>query len=681
MESYAMPKTSDRRFAVLIGIDRYDTPFVDDLFGCVEDVRLTEGYLRSLANISNISKLTSPVDPDPHGCLTNLLPTLANVINVLETLAANAREKDFIYIHYSGHGARLPTLFDLKNGDEDEALLLVSESGQKVDSLRDVELAFLLNAITERGAIVTIVLDCCHSAGATRSVARLSGIRGMGKIPADALVARDALYPESLLQKSWLARGKSSGRAASVMKHWMTSSIGIEFLAACLANQTAQEIQPPNKKPRGLFTSCLLGVLEDNRNSVGDLTCDMVYNLVARKVATHEDSKRRQDVVFGGQRSRGFFLVGDVSQAVTTVTNTTYRTDGLVHLELNAGHAHAVVDGDEFALYSPDKTLADITDYHSYLAICKVFAVNDFVSQAVVDVPRDTDNKSDNHFSIQAGCKAVLLRNILKRHVTSPRTVRVLPYGEEVPRQAVEAVKDRVRADGKIIELDDLGSSSFEVSVKRENCFEISFIHNTKTGVKAMVRTHSVDALLLLLAHLAIYYNILDLDIPATAGGLVVQATGVLPAGIQPPKPLKISDGSTPLNVSGVESLEFSDPLDIPDGASLRVRVRNTSFKPIYIEILNLEPSWQAIDFFITMGISPIPSGSIQTETFDTILVLGTTSDRTNFPSTVLPQLHETSEGWASSMGLIWSRGLSYGARLPQWYVQRLDVRAVPAPR
>jgi hypothetical protein len=94
-------------------------------------------------------------------------------VNALKNLG-NDKEKpqkgDFVYIHYSGHGARTTTIFaDLKKetDDIDEALVPCDiNMGGKY--LRDYELGALLENLVAKGLIVTLVLDCCHSGGALR---------------------------------------------------------------------------------------------------------------------------------------------------------------------------------------------------------------------------------------------------------------------------------------------------------------------------------------------------------------------------------------------------------------------------------------------------------------------------------------------------------------------------------
>lgn len=163
-----VPEGSARKFALLIGIDRYDSYAAQDLEGCVEDVRLVEAYLKATVHIpeANISKLTSPATTSLQE-LSSGRPDLKSVEAAFTRLASDMKKGDFLYIHYSGHGVRLPTIFTvLKNGNEDEALILLGKTKGQVGYLRDVEMAYLLSKITDRGATVTVVLDCCHSGGA-----------------------------------------------------------------------------------------------------------------------------------------------------------------------------------------------------------------------------------------------------------------------------------------------------------------------------------------------------------------------------------------------------------------------------------------------------------------------------------------------------------------------------------
>lgn len=71
-----------------------------------------------------------------------------------------AKGGDFVYIHYSGHGTRLPSGL---------ALVLLSEDGRGSRYLRGRNLASDLHNMVKKGLRVTLVLDCCFSGSVVRN--------------------------------------------------------------------------------------------------------------------------------------------------------------------------------------------------------------------------------------------------------------------------------------------------------------------------------------------------------------------------------------------------------------------------------------------------------------------------------------------------------------------------------
>lgn len=90
-----------------------------------------------------------------------------------------AEAGDLVYIHYSGHGAQATTVFPTLKGDAglDEALVPTDINTDTGKYVRDIELSLYLKMV-DKGLIVTVVLDCYHSASATRSSGRV-GLRGI----------------------------------------------------------------------------------------------------------------------------------------------------------------------------------------------------------------------------------------------------------------------------------------------------------------------------------------------------------------------------------------------------------------------------------------------------------------------------------------------------------------------
>ncbi|KAF9878670.1 hypothetical protein CkaCkLH20_03570 [Colletotrichum karsti] len=659
-----------RKSALLIGINEYTCQGLADLRGCLSDVATTEKFLTEVAGISNINKLTSPRDPS-----NDLLPTLDNIVSEFETLARGAQPGDFIYIHYSGHGSRLNTAFRDLKGEHvalDECLVLARSDGM-VECLRDVEVAFLLKQIADKGATVTFVLDCCHSGGATRSD---DGVRGSNEIPnqffADSI--RKRIQSAKDLGDAWsLPRnvGNDGGRSASVVQHWMTASKGINFFAACDPLQKAKEVPVEATVRKGLFTECLASVLNAQNGGADQLSCDAVSNLVAHTLETRQrnDTREKQDAVFGGQGDCLFFGVESVVQPAVVVTSVeTLR--------------------DVFAIYPIGRTLASLADYTAPLATCMVTSVESVTCEA------HTQPSPANLEQVQRDCVAVSLRSILEDHVLRRKGLWVSAEDDST-EPVVQKVRDYISRESKLVQLKDAGEAFFRVLVRKDDNFTISFVPNQSEAEVGI--TGKPEDVLSHLEHLTIFYNLFDLaKNNATQQGLTVSKIGYLDKGVRPPNPHGSGLNEPYYPPTDLKPVPL-DSVDILAGQSLGIEVRNKSMDSVYVEFLDLEPSWRvmwtfprprasliltppnaATRFFITMGPSEKVRDATQPDTFDRFVVLATTRNGVNFPDEVLPMLGQREGTPAVLRPQDGDDGRAgYGLDQPGWYVQQLDVRVI----
>lgn len=157
--------------ALLVGIDAYDGH--RRLKGCVNDIDAVQRILLRRVGLlpAQIRRLASPnPDATPAAEVPALPATLANLRAELAGLAARAAEGDRVFIYYAGHGTRARV--DLGRGRViyREAIVPVDFDEDHPQALLfDHELNQLLAGIAARTRSVAVVLDCCHSAGVTRS--------------------------------------------------------------------------------------------------------------------------------------------------------------------------------------------------------------------------------------------------------------------------------------------------------------------------------------------------------------------------------------------------------------------------------------------------------------------------------------------------------------------------------
>ncbi len=160
-------------YALFVGIDNYRSPNVTDLRGCVNDVTAMARFVKTKLNLpdANIRLYTANERGDEP---PDQLASRANILAGFEWLMGQAKAKDQVFIHYSGHGSQAPTVDPNNEPDGlDETLVpcdsrMVGPDGRPVYDVLDKEIKTYIDLIESSGAYVTVFFDCCHSGSGTR---------------------------------------------------------------------------------------------------------------------------------------------------------------------------------------------------------------------------------------------------------------------------------------------------------------------------------------------------------------------------------------------------------------------------------------------------------------------------------------------------------------------------------
>ena len=257
-------------YALLIGINCYKPNRLSDgasyknLSGCVRDIEHVEVHLKEVLKVpqSQILKLTSSSDPESREPQepSDQLATYANIVAKFKQLTEMAPAGAQVYIHYSGHGGRAKTEYPKIKGGEnaiDEGLV-PADIGES-QYFRDIELGKLLKEMVKKGLTTTVILDCCHSGGATRGDADVRGIEGVDKTPRPM---KSLVASEEELAETWEeltaggTRGLEPGRLLPDSKDYV-------LLAACRPNELAYEyaFDRTSGERNGALTYWLLDIL------------------------------------------------------------------------------------------------------------------------------------------------------------------------------------------------------------------------------------------------------------------------------------------------------------------------------------------------------------------------------------------------------------------------------------
>lgn len=557
--------------ALLIGINFYlpnklpNGLYYKSLAGCVQDVTRVEKFLCNSLGVQEqrLIKLTSshgdgqvPLEPQSQW------PTYANIVAAFGKLESMAEPGDQIYIHYSGHGGRsltTPEFREIKGMDGiDEVLVPMDLGDSEGRYLRDTDLHYLLMRLVDKKCFVTLVLDSCHAGGASRSRLLDVGendavVRGIGAIddtarPSHSLVAS----PQQLLETWITCRQPDAARSVTSGSGWLLEPKGYVLLAACRANEYANEYPFEGEEKNGALSYWLLDTL---KQITPRFTYKMLHDRVLAKVHGQFPDQTPQ---LQGEGNRIVFGCEElpVQSAVTVIGR-----EGADRVILNAGQAHGIEQGAKFSVFALYET--DFRNKEAQIATVEVAEVGATSSTARVL------NSADGS-EIEPGCQAVLSdvgRRQLRRRVRLARLDEYQEAFKEVEEVVastssgfLQLVTNGERADylitvhnGQFVICDPGG---FEI----ENLKPEIYIAEPGAAIELVKR----------LVHLAKYFHVRTLHNDG------FQSFG---EGVE-------------CELIGSHDESSAEMLTIRDGETAVLRVRNNSEAVLNITVLDLQPDW-----------------------------------------------------------------------------------------
>lgn len=577
-----------RLHALLIGIDCYlpnrlpDGIVYRSLSGCVRDITLVESFLQSQLAIpderilkltaSNVGAARPPEPPEE-------LPTYENMVAAFQEVTALAQSGDLVYIHYSGHGGRSPTRFpDLKTNGLDESLVPMDIGNSEARYLRDIELAHLLQQMVDKGLIVTIVLDSCHSGGATRGTGD-AVVRGLDGIDTTERPAHSSVASDEELIATWQNLTHETSRDLTLGSGWLPEPKGYVLLAACRPHEKAYEYRADGKQKNGALTYWLV----DSLKKMGkNATYQLIYDRLVPKI--HSQLKY-QTPMLQGEGNRIVFGSDRLRSTPAVNVMQVKSENGQVLLQLNAGQVQGVRKGTAFAIYPPGVT--DFTQVGRRLALVKITEIGATNSWAKV-----TETLVSK--LIESGFQAVFLEPGSLRLqsqvcLTEQNSASVLPTIEW--QTALEKVQSALAQSGNgfVTLATDESTVDYQVTVNANSEYEIwdsagQPLPNLRPALP-IEEEGVAERLVQRFVHLTKYHNVQRLDnadpLSPLKGKLEVELLKAQP-DFQPgdraePQPFERS-GSIPT---------------ISVGDWMFVRVKNASSRVLNITVLALTSSWR----------------------------------------------------------------------------------------
>jgi Caspase domain len=581
------PDKTPNIYALLIGIDYYQpNRLYKNLKGAVRDINLVADYLLKTLKIPSerIFKLTSP-NPEVAKTIETKdpEPTYANIVAKFHAITEIAQPGEQVYIHYSGHGGRMTTIYpELKGADQpDEGIVPMDVGNESGRYLRDVELATLLKRMTDKGLIVTVIMDSCHSGEATRGDD--IAIRGTGETDTAPRNSESLVAQRQELIENW--RVLTDGIAANITPgFWLPQPRDYVFLAACRPSEYAYEYAVSGKERHGALTYWTIDTLT---SSPSGLTYKTLHDRVSAKI----QSKFPQMPMLVGESDRFVFGVdrGSLQYAVNVlevveeeVTEADSEPQKVPkQVRLDAGMANGLSPGARFAIYPFGTT--DFTQKNKQWAIVEIASVG--ASDAWADVI-----KLLRPGKIEQGSQAVMLSapvelirgvRLFKKDI-GEKDNQLFQAIKDKEDAALSAVKEALAGNGWLKLADAQQKEDYLVAVNQKGEYEICVgtpIQNLTPALK-IDDSDAPQKVVKRLVHLVKYQAIQQLSNQFSDLTNKLEVELLTQPNWRPGMPKKPQAFPDPTN------------LVVKSGEYAFLRIKNTSSQVLNVGVLDLEPNW-----------------------------------------------------------------------------------------
>ncbi|MEZ5424628.1 MAG: caspase family protein [Pyrinomonadaceae bacterium] len=374
------------KFALLVGINRYQSKTINSLRGTHNDVRLMKGLLREYGFREDLKAAGSgdscgiQTAASPLKTLCSEEATRKGILDAFDRhLIENARRFQAenksapnrgaaIVFYYSGHGSTLPD----DNGDEPDGLdetLVPSDSDDRGSrDIRDDELAERLERLRKYTTNITFIVDSCFSGTITRGGGQRSVPREFGK------TRRGEFLPPRL-------------------NDGLLEATDYVAVSASLPNEKSQEdyfTDPVTRKDQlnGAMTYFLVNLLRQYPDSTYREIINRVRNAVVSlgKDQTPQAEGDLDRTVFGsaGQREKvPIFPVCNKQKGKMVCSEVIEKEGGRIHrIALKVGRMIGARTGGAIAVYSPQAK--DLTGEALMIGGGTIIGATEFASEAEV---------------------------------------------------------------------------------------------------------------------------------------------------------------------------------------------------------------------------------------------------------------------------------------------------------
>ena len=155
-------------YALLIGINTYQAPFIPPLKGCRNDIELMASVLRTRFEIPEDQLRVLVDEQATHAAIKQAFRE--HLIEQAQRAHSSGEPAPAFLFHFSGHGSKSIDTRGTKLAGVDETLVPHDSRQSGILDIKDWELGALLDELAQYSQNITVWIDCCHSGSGTRDI-------------------------------------------------------------------------------------------------------------------------------------------------------------------------------------------------------------------------------------------------------------------------------------------------------------------------------------------------------------------------------------------------------------------------------------------------------------------------------------------------------------------------------
>ena len=360
---------SQTKRALIIGIDKYQPSEASNqrtlrnkwsnLDGAVNDALAVKELLIAQFGFSeqNIYLLLDSLNAN------NLEATREKIISsIKEELINPSKKGDIVFFYYAGHGSQIKNSKSPEKDQKDETIVPSDSYLSKENDIRDIrdkELALLFNQLVDKGVVLTLIFDSCHSGSIARGKEDDYKVRKLEALEID--VADSEIYPRPEDREG-----------------------GALVISAAQDYQTAKETKDEFGNPHGAFTSAFLKTLRSN--SVNESATSVFSSIKSIVESTGRD---QFPVIAGPEDRKKQNLFGIASNQLENKTVVALLSKSNEEIILQGGVAVGLREGTELK-----KNSSSINDLEILVKVVEERGLNKSLVE-IVKGNRDEINPGD----------------------------------------------------------------------------------------------------------------------------------------------------------------------------------------------------------------------------------------------------------------------------------------------